>query len=83
MIIPWKYIFYYTWLILPKWVMCKWYPDLFLRTFKIFDISVTSTDSELSDLCNAGVRRYFDAAYYGGGEDYGVHAYFRSFKQGT
>ena len=80
MMIPWKYIFYYTWLILPRWVMCSWFNDLGLK-YILTDVTASSSDSTMQKNCEAGVKNYFEAVYYGGDPDFGVHAYFRAFEQ--
>ena len=80
MMIPWKYIFYYTWLILPRWILCTWFNDLGLK-YVLTDVNKSSSDSEMKATCEDGVKDYFEAVYYGGDPDYGVYAYFRSFKK--
>ena len=77
LMIPWKYIFFYTWLILPRWVLCEWFNDIIIK--HIIKVPKTSSSSDIKQNCQEGVKDYFDAVYYGGDPDYGTHAYFRAF----
>ena len=80
LMLVWKQIYYYTWLILAQWIMCTWFSDLG-SMFVPGSESGTVTKEEMSVYCNAGVENYFDATMYGGDTDNLPYAYFRSLKK--
>ena len=78
----WKYIYYYTWLILAKFVMCTWFADLGSMFVPGADAG-TLTAEEKTEKCNKGLDQYYDATMYGGGPDNLPYSYFRSYKPTT
>ena len=75
-LLAWRNIYYYTWLVLPRWVLCAYFFDLGKM---LFDYTQTVTDDELIEECYTGVSNYFDATMYGGSSDNIPFPYFRSF----
>ena len=82
--LDWKLIYYWTWLWVPRLVVCRWFYDLGDRFYKKSDdtsyllkdaASVTKYKSE----CKKGFDQYFEAVYYGGGPDYLPYYYFGSY----
>ena len=79
MMLPWRYIFFYTWLILPQWGLCTFFYSM--GTDLIPNVTATSSEELQIQNCKDGVKFYFDAMYYPGGPDFGEYPYFRSFKK--
>ena len=78
LLLAWRNIYYYTWLILAEWILCTWFYDL---GNILIPTTIVSTAETLQDECNNGVKQYFDATMYGGGPDNLPYPYFRSFKK--
>ena len=75
-LLAWRNIYYYTWLILPRWIMCAYFYDTGSR---LFDFTQTEDDDTLKEICYEGVKQYYQATMYGGNIDNMPYAYFRSF----
>ncbi len=75
----WKNIYYYTWLILPQWILCYYFNDLGTM---LLPTTIVSAADVLIDECWKGVSQYYDATMYGGAPENLKYPYFRSFKKG-
>ena len=64
-LLPWRYIYYYTWLILPRFVLCGYFPDLGSLFYP--DFTPTSDIAIRKANCNEGVTRFYAWTMYGGG----------------
>ena len=78
LLLAWKNIYYYTWLVLAQWILCTWfchYGAMFVP-----DVTADSCTAELQAECNTGITQYYDATMYGGPTNNLPYEYFRSFK---
>ena len=71
-ILPWRYIYYYTWLIIPRFVLCGWFPDL---GSLFYSFTPTSDEAIRKANCNAGVTMYFDWSMHNGPMDTAPYAF--------
>ena len=82
MMLAWRNIYYYTWLIIPKWMICAYFWDLGKDFYDKASL-VDGQDDLYKEECKKGMQRYYDAVYYGGNADAAPYAYFKSFYKPT
>ena len=78
MMLAWRNIYFYTWLIIPKWIICAYFWDTGKRFYDKANI-IDGQDDLYKDQCKKGLQQYYDAVYYGGSPDAAPYAYFKSF----
>ena len=78
----WKLIYFWTWLVIPKFVLCDYFYDI---GKDLYDKAKLKDDDASKKIykseCKKGVQRYFEAVYYGGGPDNLPYPYFGSYQK--
>ena len=78
MMLVWRNIYFYTWLIAPKQLICSMFWD-FGADFYDKAALVAGQDEIYKEQCKIGMQQYYDAVYYGGSADQAPYAYFKCF----
>ena len=83
LLLPWRNIYWYTWLILCQWILCSYFPDIGTTLLgALIPGGITNVDSDevRTEQCNDGMANYFASTMYGGGVENRPFAYFKTFK---
>ena len=77
LLLAWRNIYYYTWLVLAQWILCTWFCQY--GAMFIPDVDASECTTEMGKDCNDGISKYFDATMYGGNTDNLPYDYFRPY----